>query len=91
VERADFLTTDPRPLVEAALSCPRCLHAVDWCSAGLGTEPAVECRCRECGHVRTVALSAHQLLRLTAPEGEGGEQPLMLPGLGISMPYLFDL
>jgi len=91
VERADFLPTDPMSLVEASLACPRCLHAVDWRAAGFGTAPAVECRCRACGHVRTVALSAHQLLRLTAPEGEDGHQALTLPGLGVSMPYLFDL
>ena len=64
LEQASFYDTDPDALVEAALACPLCLHAVDWRPAGTGSEAAVECRCRHCAHARTVALSGAQSLRL---------------------------
>ena len=68
LEQASFYDTDPDALVEAALACPLCLHAVDWRPAGAGSEAAVECRCRHCGHARTVALSGAQSLRLLLAE-----------------------
>ena len=64
LEQASFFETDPDCLVEAALACPVCLHAVDWRPSGTGSEAAVQCRCRHCGHARTVALSGAQSLRL---------------------------
>lgn len=85
MERADFLMTDPMCLVEAALSCPLCLHAVDWRPAGFGARPAVACRCRACGHERTVELSGPQVLRLTAMQ-EGEDGPLLAPGLAAVWP-----
>ncbi|HEY3018628.1 MAG TPA: hypothetical protein VGJ32_00460 [Solirubrobacteraceae bacterium] len=68
LEHASFYETDPDCLVEAALACPACLHAVDWRPAGTGSDAAVDCRCRHCGHARTVALSGAQSLRLLLAE-----------------------
>ena len=64
MERASFDPSDPAALIEASLACRFCLHAVDWASAGHGAQPAIVCRCRGCGHERTLELNGAQLLRL---------------------------
>jgi hypothetical protein len=80
MEQADFLVTDPTPLVEAALACPVCLHGVDWELAGFGAQAGIACRCRGCGARRAVALSGAQLLRLATLEDDDGG-PIPAPGL----------
>lgn len=85
MERADFAMTDPMCVIEAALSCPMCLHAVDWRPAGFGAHPAARCACRACGHERPVRLSGPQLLRLTAGS-EGDEGRVLAPGLAAAWP-----
>ncbi len=85
MERADFVMSDPMCLVEAALSCPLCLHAVDWRTAGFGAHPTVRCTCRTCGHARPVRLSGPQLLRLTAGQEDDGGR-LLTPGLAAAWP-----
>jgi hypothetical protein len=80
MEQADFLATDPAPVVEAALACPLCLHAVDWQVAGFGAQAGVACRCRGCGDERSVALSGAQLLRLVTLEDDDGG-PVLAAGL----------
>jgi hypothetical protein len=66
VEHPDFAPTDPPELAEASLSCPMCLHAVDWHVNGSGAQVVVACRCRHCDHERAVELSGPQLLSLAA-------------------------
>lgn len=85
MERADFAMNDPMCLVEAALSCPLCLHRVDWRPAGFGARSVVECTCRACGHERAVELSGPQVLRLTVTR-EGDDGPLLAPGLAAAWP-----
>jgi len=68
-ETADFLADDPGVLVEASLSCPRCLAAtVAEKIEAHGYDPFVVCVCDRCGHVRTVFLTPVQALRLTLAE-----------------------
>jgi hypothetical protein len=89
VEQASFLLTDPPALVQASLACPLCLHAVDWRDAGTGADPAVECECRNCGHERTVYLSAGQMLRLTLADDD--DERLIVAGHGATWRQLFML
>jgi hypothetical protein len=89
VEHASFLLTDPPALVQASLACPLCLHAVDWCDAGSGTDPAVECECRSCGHERVVHLTAGQMLRLTLADDD--DDQLIVAGHGATWRQLFML
>jgi hypothetical protein len=89
VEQASFLLTDPPALVQASLSCPLCLHSVEWMDAGEGAQPAVECECRHCGHQRTVELSAAQMLRLTLADDD--DEQLLVAGHGASWRQLFML
>jgi uncharacterized Zn finger protein len=63
MERASFHPDDPWCLVDASLACPRCLHAVDW-DLVRGEPPSARCRCRNCGHSRSVALTGAQTVRL---------------------------
>jgi DNA-directed RNA polymerase subunit RPC12/RpoP len=70
METATFQFTDSRTTVDASLACPRCLHAVAWEPVGAGAQPAVECRCRHCGHERVVELTGAQMLRLTIDDGD---------------------
>ncbi|HEV2821195.1 MAG TPA: hypothetical protein VGW11_11890 [Solirubrobacteraceae bacterium] len=85
MERADFVMTDPMYVIEAALSCPMCLHTVAWRPANFGAHPTVECTCPACGHQRPVGLSGPQLLRLTAGQ-EDDEGRLLPPGLAAAWP-----
>jgi hypothetical protein len=89
VEQASFLLTDPPALVQASLACPLCLHAVDWRDAGTGADAAVECECRNCGHERTVQLSAGQMLRLTLADDD--DEQLIVAGHGATWRQLFML
>lgn len=73
MEHAHFQFTDSRTAVEAALACPRCLHAVSWDPVGAGAQPAVECRCGHCGHTRVVELDSAQMLRLTIADGDSDD------------------
>jgi hypothetical protein len=90
VEQASFLLTDPPALVQASLACPLCLHSVGWRDAGTGTDPAVECECRNCGHGRLVHLTAGQMLRLTVADDDDGEQRVVA-GHGATWRQLFML
>jgi hypothetical protein len=89
VEHASFLLTDPPALVQASLACPVCLFSVDWQDAGAGTQPAVECACRNCGHTRVVELSGAQMLRLTLADDD--DEQLLVAGHGASWRQLFML
>jgi hypothetical protein len=89
VEQASFLLTDPPALVQASLACPLCLHSVGWCDAGSGTDPAVECECRNCGHERVVHLTAGQMLRLTLADDD--DEQLLVAGHGATWRQLFML
>jgi hypothetical protein len=89
MEHASFLLTDPPALVQAALACPVCLHSVEWEDAGAGVQPAVDCECRNCGHVRTVHLTAAQMLRLTVADDDDGQTPV--GGHGTTWRQLFML
>ncbi len=68
-ETAVFRGDDPDCLVAAGLACRTCLSAdVEW---SLRLEPwdhRVLCRCRECGHERTISLDPDQALRLSLHE-----------------------
>jgi hypothetical protein len=70
METATFQFTDSRTTIEASLACPRCLHAVAWEPVGAGAQPAVECRCTQCGDARVVELTGAQMLRLTIDDGD---------------------
>lgn len=85
MERADFVMSDPLCVIEAELSCPRCLHGVAWRPARFGAHPTVVCTCRACGHERPVRLSGPQLLRLTAGQ-EDADGRLLPPGLAAAWP-----
>ena len=64
-ELAAFRGDDTPALVDASLACSVCLSgAVVWSLSEDVYESEVECRCRECGHVRTVSLTGEQALRL---------------------------
>jgi hypothetical protein len=64
---ATFDPGDPQPLVEAALACPRCLHASNWRAV---PGPVLRCVCTACDHVHELAVSGPQLVRLTLPDDE---------------------
>jgi endogenous inhibitor of DNA gyrase (YacG/DUF329 family) len=68
-EVATFLPLDPDLLVRASLSCPRCLHDVEWEMHGGTEEATASCECPSCGTSRDVALTPEQALRL----GIGGD------------------
>jgi hypothetical protein len=64
-ETAFFRGSDQDCLVAAALSCPMCLSGdVAWDLIDCAYEAYAECRCRHCGHERTVFLALEQALRL---------------------------
>ena len=65
-ETASFRGDDAECLVAASLACPACLSsAVDWALERAHEEDArAACRCRSCGHRRTVFLLPDQALRL---------------------------
>ena len=68
-ETAHFRGDDVDCLVVASLACPACLSSsVDWELDQRAYEPAVRCRCRACGHGRTLHLSPEQALRLALHE-----------------------
>ena len=62
---ASFDPADAPPLVEAALACPRCLHASHWRAL---PGPVLSCTCTACGHVHELEVTGAQLLRLTVPD-----------------------
>ena len=65
-EIATFRGDDDPTLVAAALACRVCLSGdVDWALQVDDFDGEVECRCRDCGHVRTVSLTSEQTLRLS--------------------------
>jgi len=64
-ETASFRGDDQPCLVEAALACLACLSSdVEWALGLQAWEAEVTCRCLDCGHARTVALTGEQALRL---------------------------
>jgi hypothetical protein len=66
LEIATFRGDDDPSLVAAALACRVCLSGeVDWSLQVGDFEGQVECRCRDCGHSRTVSLTSEQTLRLS--------------------------
>jgi hypothetical protein len=70
LELASFRGDDDPSLVAAALACRVCLSGdVDWALEVDDFDGEVECRCRACGHLRTVSLTSEQALRLSL-EGE---------------------
>ena len=65
-ELAIFRGDDDPSLVAAALACRVCLSGdVVWALHVDDFDGQVECRCRTCGHVRTVSLTSEQTLRLS--------------------------
>ena len=73
-ETTAFRGDDPECLVAAGLACRMCLSGDVDCS--LSIEPwddSALCRCRSCGHRRTVALTGDQALRLSLRRGGGRE------------------
>jgi hypothetical protein len=68
-ETAIFRPDEPDCLVVAGLACRVCLSAeVDWQLRGRMWDHEASCRCRACGHERTVALTPDQALRLALRE-----------------------
>ncbi|HLL87016.1 MAG TPA: hypothetical protein VK387_06870 [Thermoleophilaceae bacterium] len=68
-ETAHFRADDADCLVAASLACPACLSSrVGWELEQRAYEPSARCRCRACGHRRTVHLSPEQALRLALHE-----------------------
>ena len=63
-EVATFLPLDPDLLVRASLSCPRCLHDVDWEVQGVTEDASARCSCPACGASRDLLLSPEQAMRL---------------------------
>lgn len=64
-ETASFRADDDSCLVEASLACRVCLSSdIEWALEVDSYEADVHCRCRACGHVRTVSLTGSQALRL---------------------------
>ncbi len=71
-ETAIFRSDDAPCLVDAALACSACLSGdVEWTLAGSPWEREARCRCRACGHERSVALTPEQALRLSLHSREG--------------------
>ena len=65
-ETATFRADDATPIVEASLACSVCLSGeVDWSLRVEDWDAEAECRCRRCGHRRTVSLTGEQALRLS--------------------------
>lgn len=82
-ETAAFRADEPDCLVAAGLACRICLSGeVDSELAGDAWDDHARCRCRECGHERSVALTPDQALRL-ALRGEASipASPVPLAGL----------
>ena len=68
-ETAHFRVDDADCLVAASLACPACLSSsVSWSLVDDRYEPSARCRCRACGHRRTLHLSPDQALRLALHE-----------------------
>jgi hypothetical protein len=66
LELASFRGDDEDCLVEAALACRMCLSGdVEWSLEVDDFDGHVDCSCRACGYVRTVALTSDQTLRLS--------------------------
>jgi hypothetical protein len=66
LELATFRGDDDPSLVAAALACRACLSGdVEWSLSVDDFDGQVECRCRDCGYVRTVSLTSEQTLRLS--------------------------
>ena len=66
LELASFRADDDPCLVSAALACRVCLSgAVEWSLRVDDFDGEVECRCRDCGDLRTVSLTSDQALRLS--------------------------
>jgi len=65
-ETATFRGDDAPCLVDASLSCRVCLSGeVDWWLSVGEWDAEVRCRCRGCGHTRTVSVTDEQALRLS--------------------------
>jgi hypothetical protein len=68
-QTANFRVDDADCLVAASLACPACLSSrVAWALEAEDYEPWARCRCRACGHRRTLHLSPEQALRLALHE-----------------------
>ena len=66
LELASFRGDDEPCLIAASLACRVCLSSnVQWWLRVEEFEGEVMCRCRGCGHVRTVSLTSDQALRLS--------------------------
>ena len=66
LELAHFRGDDDPSLVAAALACRACLSGdVEWSLRVDDFDGVVECRCRSCGYLREVSLTAEQALRLS--------------------------
>jgi hypothetical protein len=77
-ETTAFRGDDPECLVAAGLACRMCLSGDVDCSLSLEPwDDRALCRCRRCGHGRTVALTGDQALRLSLRRG--GERPCASP------------
>ena len=75
VETTAFRGDDPECLVAAGLSCRMCLSGdVDWSLRVAAWDADAHCRCRRCGHERSVALTPEQALRLSLRDG-GAPEP----------------
>ncbi len=82
-ETAAFRGDDPTCLVTAGLACRLCLSSeVEFELAGEPWEHEARCRCRECGHRRSVSLTPEQALRLALHDGASQpDAPVPLAGL----------
>jgi hypothetical protein len=84
VERPVFRGDDPECMVAAGLSCRACLSAeVDWALLIEPWDPHVSCRCRRCGHERTLSLTPDQALRLSLHGEHRPAAPEPRAGLGL--------
>lgn len=69
-ETTAFRGDDPACLVAAGLSCRLCLSGeVEFQLVGGPWEHEARCRCRACGHRRSVSLTPEQALRLALHDG----------------------
>lgn len=65
-EVASFRADDDPLLVAASLACRMCLSGeVDTLLSIEDFDAEATCRCRACGHERTVSLTSDQALRLS--------------------------
>jgi hypothetical protein len=66
LELASFRGDDDPCLIAASLACRVCLSGdVEWSLRVHDFDGDVQCRCRGCGDVRTISLTANQALRLS--------------------------